>query len=136
MLVCMALKAVYSYTMSVNLYRTKWRHIADDSTLLRHYYENLNAHITGNCYFNYQRVFAVLFGLSFVIYSWDSSVGVGMGYRPDGRCSIPGRGKIFLFSIASRLVLGPTQPPIQWIPGWAVELYLHFPICLHCIMLN
>jgi len=23
---------------------------------------------------------------------------------------------IFLFAIASRLALGPTQPPIQWIP--------------------
>jgi hypothetical protein len=25
--------------------------------------------------------------------------------------------KIILFSITSRLVLGPTQPPIQWVPG-------------------
>jgi hypothetical protein len=24
---------------------------------------------------------------------------------------------IFLFSIASRLALGSTQPPIQWVPG-------------------
>jgi hypothetical protein len=30
---------------------------------------------------------------------------------------IPRRGKILLFSIASRLALGPTQPPIQWAPG-------------------
>jgi hypothetical protein len=26
-----------------------------------------------------------------------------------------GRGKIFLLSILSRLILGPTQPPIQWV---------------------
>jgi hypothetical protein len=30
---------------------------------------------------------------------------------------IPGRGEIYLFSIASRPVLGPTQPPIEWGPG-------------------
>jgi hypothetical protein len=33
--------------------------------------------------------------------------------------SIPGRGndRIFLFATASRPALGPTQPPIQWLPG-------------------
>jgi hypothetical protein len=40
-----------------------------------------------------------------------------MGYGLDGRVSIPGRGKILLFSIATRPDLGPTQPPIQWVPG-------------------
>jgi hypothetical protein len=40
-----------------------------------------------------------------------------MGYSLDGWGSIPGRGKIFLFSIASILALGPNQPPIQWVPG-------------------
>jgi hypothetical protein len=40
-----------------------------------------------------------------------------MGYELDGPDSIPGRGKTFLFSTASRSALGPTQPPIQWVPG-------------------
>jgi hypothetical protein len=32
---------------------------------------------------------------------------VGLAYGLDRRGSIPGRGKIFLFSIASRMALGP-----------------------------
>jgi hypothetical protein len=35
----------------------------------------------------------------------------------DSRISIPNRGKIFLFSIASSSALEPTQPPIQSILG-------------------
>jgi hypothetical protein len=34
-----------------------------------------------------------------------------------GRSSSPGRGEIFLYSTASMPDLGPTQPPIQWVPG-------------------
>jgi hypothetical protein len=33
------------------------------------------------------------------------------------RASIPGKGKIFLFSTASRPALGFTQSPIQWVQG-------------------
>jgi hypothetical protein len=37
----------------------------------------------------------------------------------DVRGSIPSRGKIFLFFIVFRQALGPTQPPIQWVP-WVI----------------
>jgi hypothetical protein len=37
--------------------------------------------------------------------------------RPRDRISSPGRVKNFLFSALSRLALGLTQPPIQWVPG-------------------
>jgi hypothetical protein len=33
------------------------------------------------------------------------------------RCSSPSRGEIFLFSMLSRLLLWPTQLPIQWVRG-------------------
>jgi hypothetical protein len=36
---------------------------------------------------------------------------------PLGRSSNSGRGEIFLSSTSSRPVIGPTQPPIRWIPG-------------------
>jgi hypothetical protein len=52
--------------------------------------------------------------------SRDSAVGIATGYGSDdrgGRSSSPGRVKNFLFSTASRPVLGPTQPPIQWVQG-------------------
>jgi len=31
--------------------------------------------------------------------------------------SIPGRARIFMFLTASRQALGPTQPPLQCVPG-------------------
>jgi hypothetical protein len=36
---------------------------------------------------------------------------------------ILGRGKIFLFSVASRPALGPTYLPIQWVLGGGGELF-------------
>jgi hypothetical protein len=68
--------------------------------------------------------------------------------------------EIFLFTTASRTDLGPTQPPIQWVPGTlslevkrpgreadhsppssaevkeCVERYLHSPIRLHGLVLS
>jgi hypothetical protein len=37
--------------------------------------------------------------------------------RPRGQTSSPSRVKNFLLSTSSRPVLGPTQPPIQWVLG-------------------
>jgi hypothetical protein len=39
------------------------------------------------------------------------------GYRQDGPEFNSYHCNIFLFSTASRLTLGPTQTPIQWVPG-------------------
>jgi hypothetical protein len=47
----------------------------------------------------------------------DSKVGIAMDYWMDDRDSIPGKGKVFLFSIASRPGLGSAQPPIHMVPG-------------------
>jgi hypothetical protein len=52
--------------------------------------------------------------------SSDSSVGKALGYGLDDRGSrirFPAGLGIYLFTIASRTALGPTQPPIQLIPG-------------------
>jgi len=43
-----------------------------------------------------------------------SSVGIATDYRLDGLGSNPGGDEIFCLS---RLALGPTQPPVQWVPG-------------------
>jgi hypothetical protein len=45
------------------------------------------------------------------------AVDIVTGYGLDGRGSILARGKTFLFSVASRPALSPTQHPIQWVPG-------------------
>jgi hypothetical protein len=49
--------------------------------------------------------------------NWDTSIGIVTSYGLDDQGSVPGRGKIFLFSAASRPDVGPTQPPVQWVLG-------------------
>jgi hypothetical protein len=49
-----------------------------------------------------------------------SSVGIATSYgagRQSDLSSSPGRGKIFRLSTSFRPVLGPTQPPLQRVPG-------------------
>jgi hypothetical protein len=40
----------------------------------------------------------------------------GMGWMTEGS-EFPSGVKNLHFSMSSRLALGPTQPPIQWVPG-------------------
>jgi hypothetical protein len=49
--------------------------------------------------------------LAFELRSPDSAVGIGSGYGLDGRGV-----KNFLFSMLSKVALGITQPPTQWVP--------------------
>jgi hypothetical protein len=51
--------------------------------------------------------------------SRDSSVGIALSYGLDGVQGFDSRRElgISLFTTASKTALGPTQPPIQWVPG-------------------
>jgi hypothetical protein len=68
-------------------------------------------------FYSYSQISCKLIFLRHIYRRWDSSVGIAMGYRLNGRGSITGRVKIFLFSTASRPALRPTQPSIQWVLG-------------------
>jgi hypothetical protein len=57
----------------------------------------------------------LIFSLNTV--SWDSAVGIATAGRPRGQSLSPSTVNNFLFSALSRPTLGPTQPPIQWVPG-------------------
>jgi hypothetical protein len=61
--------------------------------------------------------------------SRDSSVGIALGYGLDDRGSrfrFPARTGNFFLHYRSRQTLGPTQPPIQWVPA-ALSLRVKLP---------
>jgi hypothetical protein len=61
--------------------------------------------------------------------NWDNAVGIAIGCGLDGRevgVRVPLGARFFLLSTSSRPVLGPTKPPIQWVPG-ALSLALKRP---------
>jgi hypothetical protein len=52
--------------------------------------------------------------------NFDRSVAIALGYGLDNRVlGFDSRRelRIFLFTTVSKMVLGPTQPPIQWVSG-------------------
>jgi hypothetical protein len=55
-----------------------------------------------------------------MVHSSESSVGIAMVYGLHGRGSTLSKGKKYSSSPQLPSVLGPTQPPIQWVP-WAVS---------------
>jgi hypothetical protein len=63
-----------------------------------------------------RKTFIEFYIQTFTVYTsrYSNSLRVG---RPRGRISSSGRVKNFLLSTSSRPALGPTQPPIQWVPG-------------------
>jgi hypothetical protein len=95
--------------------------------------------------------------------SRDSAVGIATGYVLDGRgdrVRVPGGARFFPSFMSSIPVPGLTQPPIQWVPealspgseaatAWSwpltssycrgqeyVDLYIHFHIRLHGLLVN
>ena len=60
-------------------------------------------------------IFYLTFNIFTLIKCWpDSSVGIATDYGLDGPRSYPGGDEIFR---PFRPVLGPTQPPVKWVPG-------------------
>jgi hypothetical protein len=75
----------------------------------------LYSYASVSCAYTY---FGRLALLDFIIMNRDSVVGIATGYGLDDRgveVRVPVQSRIF--STSPRPVLGPTQLPIQWVPG-------------------
>jgi hypothetical protein len=49
--------------------------------------------------------------------------------RLDDLGSSPGREGNFILATASRPIVGPTEPPIQWVPGDGLSPDVKRPVC-------
>jgi hypothetical protein len=87
---------------------------------------------TSSYVYTIYHIYIYIYILDFLQYlykSRDGSVGIALGYGLDDRGSrvrFPVGLGIFLFTTESVTALGPTQPPIQWIP-WALSLEVKRP---------
>jgi hypothetical protein len=100
-------------------------------TIIRHYWLNLVLNTCKQYYYATERAKKsfwqirkfVLLGLQAKklfwkpMVRWGSSGSIVTDYRPDNWGSIPDRQRIFLLAPASIPALGPTQLPVQWVPG-------------------
>jgi hypothetical protein len=75
----------------------------------------------GNCHDLHEKrkiIFEKWLVLKLSVYEPGWLSGIALGYGLDDRGFVSWQKlTIFLFTIGSRQDLGPTQPPIQWVPG-------------------
>jgi hypothetical protein len=96
--------AVSSSETSVNNYQTIRCNIPEDNHLHTCFHDNLRLHHSWFLvlYYMLPRIFSQYSG-------WPRTGRPGFDPRQ--------RQRIFLLASASRPTLGPTQPPVQWVPG-------------------